>query len=340
MPSFELDTLLAGKDDVARCGIARRAGERLAIGELDPADRQAAEALARALAADAVERVRYELSLAIRHAKYLPRDIALQIAHDVDSVACPFLEVTEVFSESDWRQLVLTISRTALVSVARRAKLSEALALSVAEIGDATVAEALAGNRGAPMTGLVSATLVDRFATVQAVLGRLAGRDDLAAEVVVMLTAKISGAAREKLLKRYNMPDHTEVISAEAEAGALLALVRDTPEDGLVALVRSLSKEGKLSDLLLLRAVREGYATFVATAIAERVKSEPEDVENTLLHSGVRNVVDLLKRAHIPEALHDNFWAAISATRSASGHGNGNGNGRKNGNGNGNGKGH
>ncbi|MDX1926112.1 MAG: DUF2336 domain-containing protein [Pirellulaceae bacterium] len=317
MSSFDENALLAGKDDVARCGIAHRAGEWLTNDGRDLAGRQAAEALARALAADASERVRYELSLAVRQTKFLPRDIALKIAHDIDSVACPFLEVTEVFSEEDWRQLVLTISRTALLSVARRASMPETLAVAVAEIGDTEVAETLVGNKAAPMTEPVCSKIISRFGTVQSVLTKMAGRDDLVAEVVVALTNKITGAVREKMFKRYNMPDRTEAIGAEAATNALLALVRDTPDDGLAALVQSLSKEGKLADLLLLRAICAGHLRFVATAIATRIKSDSEHVEHILRHSSLRNVAELFTVAHIPKVLHADFWTAISSIRTS-----------------------
>lgn len=69
------------------------------------ADRRAAEELAAALARDALDRVREALAVSVRNADHLPRAVALRIAHDIDSVACPFLEFTQVFSESDWEQL-------------------------------------------------------------------------------------------------------------------------------------------------------------------------------------------------------------------------------------------
>ena len=90
---------MSSKDELARAAIAQRVGERMAALELGEVDRRAAETLARVLVSDAAEQVRRELSLAIRHARYLPKDIALKIAHDVDAIACPFLEVTEVFTE-------------------------------------------------------------------------------------------------------------------------------------------------------------------------------------------------------------------------------------------------
>jgi uncharacterized protein (DUF2336 family) len=316
MQPYAVESLLSGKDEHARSAIARRVGERLTLGELDEADRKAAEALAKALAADAVERVRAALSLSVRHAKYLPRPIALKIAHDVDSVACPFLETTEVFSEADWQQLVLTISHSALVAVARRASMPESLAVSLAELGDQQVAATLVANAAVPMTVRVCGTLIDRFQAVPAIMDGLAARPDLLAEVAVQLTTKVSAAVRAKLEQRYGLPDHTAAVVGEAEGGALLAIVRRTPPEEMPALALALRREGKLGDMLLLQAAGETLTTFVAAALAERAGVRLEQAEGVLLHAGARAVVELLRKAGIADTLHDAFWAALSRARS------------------------
>jgi len=315
MADLELGNLMASKDDIARSVIARRVGERLSKDDLSEVDRQAAEALAKLLVSDAVERVRAELSDSIKHAKYLPRDIAMRIAHDVNSVACPFLEITEVFSESDWQQLVLTISRTALVAVARRQSLSENLAASLAEIGDLAVAETLVENRAAPMTKRVCFTLMDRFESSVSLLDKMAQRNDLIVEIVVKLTSKVSDAAREKLLQTYNMPDHTEMIAVEAEGSALIAIIRGTLPAGMPALVRALRKENKLTDLLLLNAADENLIEFLVAGLADRATARLEQTRAALLHGGSRTVVDLLNQARVPKVLHDKFWAALVIAR-------------------------
>jgi uncharacterized protein (DUF2336 family) len=320
MSFVEVAALMNGKDDLARSVIAQRVGERLSSpAPLDDVERRAAEALAKLLAHDAAERVRSELAKSIRNAKYLPRDIALKIAHDIDSVACPFLEVTEVFSESDWQQLVLTISRSARVAVARRSTMSESLALTLAELGDLAVAETLVDNRATPMTKLVCGTLIDRFETEVSLLDKMAYRDDLLIDVVVRLTIKVSSAAREKLLSSYRMADYTEVIGAEAEAGTLLGIIRETPASGMTALARALRREAKLTDYLLLSAAGENLVEFVVAALSDRTGNRVEQVRGILLHADRRNVIGVLKQAKIPDVLHDGLWSALTFARGKEG---------------------
>ena len=312
----ELEYHLVGKDDGARAEIAHRVGERLSNDALPDSDRRAAEAIAAELACDAIERVRCELSKAVRHAKYLPRDIALKIAHDVDSVACPFLAVTEVFSESDWQHLILTISGSALVAVARRATMTEGLALALTELGNTAVAETLIENPTSPITEPVCHTLMDRFEAETWILDKLAQRDDLILEIAVKLTGKVSAAAREKLFRSYKMPDYTEPIGVEAEASTILQLIREAPESRLPALVQSLKQENKLTYLLLLAAARENLLAFFGAALSALAAVRLEKVRSVILHSGTKAVIKLFQQAHIPAAMYDDFWEALEVARS------------------------
>lgn len=316
MLDAELDDLLGSKDEAARSEIARRVGQRLLIDDLSDANRRAAEALARELAHDAIERVRCELSKAIRHSKFLPRDIALKIAHDVDSVACPFLEVTDVFSESDWQQLILTISRGALIAVANRSSMNEGLALALNDLGDSVVAETLIENSATPMTEPVCHTFMDRFGSDTWILDKLAHRDDLIVEIVVKLTEKVSAAAREKLLRSYRMPDHTEPIMAEADTATILSLIRDAPEARLPTLAESLKQENKLTHHLLLAAARKNLLAFFGAALSALAAVRLDQVNSVILHSGTKAVIKLFEQARIPAAMYDDFWEALEVARS------------------------
>jgi uncharacterized protein (DUF2336 family) len=316
----DLHSLLADKDEDARVQIAHRVGDVLSVEDLPDAERLAAEALARELVSDAIERVRRELSIAVRRSKFLPRDVALKIAHDVDSIACPFLETTDVFSEGDWQQLVLTISRGARIAVARRASMSEGLALLLVENGDSVVAETLVENTAAPITAVVGHALIERFQDSAWVLDKLAERSGLGIELAVQLLSKVSDAAREKLSKTYNLRDFTDPVAADAELAALLPLVRETPETRLSAVVESLRREKKLTHYFLLMALRAGLLEFFEVAVAALSNSRLEHIRTLVLRGGALPMIDLLTRCRVPQALHGDFWDALQTARRGATH--------------------
>jgi uncharacterized protein (DUF2336 family) len=312
---LQLPNLLDGKGEDSRLRIASQVGDRLCAEDLPTAERLAAEALARSLVGDAIERVRRALSLAIRNAKHLPRQIALRIAHDVDSVSCPFLEVTEVFSDSDWRQLVLTISRGARIAAARRTSMSEGLALALSEVGDTVVAETLVENPAAPMTAAVCHSLIDRFAESTWVLDKLAERDGIGPEIAVKLCTKVSASARRKLARVYQLPEYTDPIGVAAERDTLIQLIREASESRLISIALTLKSEGRLDHALLLRALREGQLGFFAAALTVLTSVRYELVRVTVQRGGVTPMTQLLRQANIAAPLHDDFWNALQTAR-------------------------
>ncbi len=315
MQGFDSDSLLSGKDEEARVQIAQRVGQRLAIDALSKTDQQGAELLAYQLAEDAIERVRCELSKAIRHAKHLPRPLALKLAHDVDSVSCPFLEVTAVFSDSDWQQLLFTISRGARVAVARRSPMPETIANSLLELGDSVVAETLIENPAAPMTQSVCQALLSRFESEIWILDQLALRDDLITEIAVKLTARVSAAVRDKLVTKYKLPGYTEPLVDDAETAAVLQIIKKTPEEDLITVVETLKEQGKLNPPLLLTALRGNQLEFLEAALSVLAERSLEHVRSVIRRAGLDAVTQLLKRARIPDVMHNDFWEELKNVR-------------------------
>jgi len=306
---------LDGEGEETRLRIARRVGEMLSADDLPAAERLAAEALARDLVGDVIESVRRELSKAIRHARYLPREIALKIAHDVDSVACPFLEATEVFSDPDWRQLVLTISRGAKVAAARRRSMSEGLALALAETGDTLVTETLVENLDAPMTSPVCHSLIERCTESVWLLDKLAARDGLKAEIASKLCSVVSAAARDKLSRIYDLTDFTDPIGVEAEFASLSRLVRETSGPRLVALAQRLVRDGMLTPIFLLQVIRQGSIEFFEVALSVLSSVRVDRVQSTIRHGDRASMSDILDLAGVPSTLQKDFWAALELAR-------------------------
>jgi len=313
----ELDSLkfLGGKDEAALMQIARRTGICLGEDAIAEADRLAAEQIARALAKDAIERVRCELSKAIRHAKFLSKDLALTLAHDVDSVSCPFLEVTEVFSESDWQTLLLTITQNAHAAVARRSSMTEAIATSLAELGNSVVVETLLETPNTPIGFSVCDTLLGRFTSEIWVLDKMARREDLRTDIVVKLTTLVSEAAREKLAATYNLQDFTDPLVKNAEISAVLRTVKKGAAKDSISAAETLQKEGTLTPLLLLTALQNRQVGFLIAALSVMAGRSLEHVTSVQEHAKLGAVKELLDRAGVPGSMHADFWKEIEALR-------------------------
>mgnify|MGYP003674205420 CR=1 FL=1 len=314
---YEVLTPMSLNDQSAekRAVIARRTGNLLKDETLAEVDRRAAEVLARQLAEDTIEHVRIELVHAIKHCRFLPKDLALKIAHDVDSVACPFLEVTEVFSEADWQQLILTISRSARIAVARRSSLSESTAVALLKDRDTVVAEALVENRSASMTTKICDTLLRGFRSEVWILERLALREDLSMTIAVTLAAHVSKAVGKKLTERYELEDYTSPLVADAETAAILRAVKEQHAEDLIGAVKSLKQNQKLTAALMLAAIREEKNAFLEAALSVSAERSIEHVRSVLYHADQSIVEQLLQSAHIPSVILSDFWTAVKTLR-------------------------
>jgi uncharacterized protein (DUF2336 family) len=302
---------LEDKTAPERAGLAQRLKERLEQSDLTPPERRAIEELARQLAHDAVEMVRHELMKAVKHCRFLPRDIALRIAHDIDSIACPFLEVSEVFSEEDWQQLMLTVSPAARVAMACRLNLGERLVNSLAQVGEIETAETLVSNDNAPITALLYSTLAERFPDHPTLLERMAERSELPAEIVVQLISKVSEAAREKLACTYNIEDFTAPATAEAQTTSFLRIIRSMPGRELRSFAETLNQRGQLSPFFLRRALDDGLLSFFEAGMAVRARITVDDVRRLIRFGGEIAITKLCDKAQIPAALKNDFQRAI-----------------------------
>lgn len=312
---IELENIFESRGTDERSSIAMRVGDVLCDADVTGSERKAAEALARKLVEDAVDLVRVELAKSVARAHRLPRDIAMRIAHDIDDVSCPFLQITEVFSDSDWQQLVLTISRAARIAVAQRETMSEALAVALAESGDSVVADTLAGNPALPVTGTVCYKLIDRFTSETWILDKLAEHVDLPETVAATLVGKVSSAMRAKLAMRYGVPEATDLPALEAGVAAMLKIISDTPSQRIPDLVERLRRDGRLSPGLMLEVLREGMLGFVEAAFSAISGLRIVQVRGMIANGGAGPVIKLLQQSRIPAELRDEFWDALVEAR-------------------------
>ena len=305
------ELLLGGKDEHQRALLVHGIAERLDAKCTPASDRHAAEELARQLADDAIEMVRQELSKAVRHCQFLPRDVALRIAHDIDSVACPFLEATQVFSEEEWEQLVRTISRNARVAVASRSNLSENLADSLAEVGDVCVAETLIANENAPFHNQTYSVLIERFGHRVWLMERMALREALPPEVAMWLVSRISEAARETLSRTYDLTELTDPLVKEAFDHTLLGVIKSANKNEFLEYAQSLSKTGELGQSLLLEALKLDLLDFFETAMAVRSGISITKVRKLTRLGGADAISRLCEKAGFKATSHQNFCSAV-----------------------------
>lgn len=303
--------MIANKSVGERCRVAAVLG-----GMFDPstqvADVRAAEHLALALAEDAIEKVRRALVEGVKHSRFLPKHIAKKLAHDVDSVSVPFLEVTDVFSDEDLAALAITISEAARAAVARRRSVSAGLSDQLAGIGGQETLVSLLENPGADIAPNAFRRMCERSMGRGRLLEAMVERGGLPLDVAEHLFLRVSRAASSRLAQDYDMRDFTEPVVAEARTQVILDHVSNAPSPSLDRFVRELDQRHELCPLLILEALDRGHIRFFEQAMSVRADIPLDNVQKLMRFGGAEATAKLSHKANIPHWLRERYQASVA----------------------------
>ena len=281
--------------------------------ELSNSDRAAANEILRVMAGDAAELVRRALALTLRSSDVLPRDIALRLADDVESIATPLLAFSPVFSDADLADIVRRADPVRQTAVARRETLSETVTDAIANFGCEQAVQTAAGNDGAAFSegGLV--VCLDRFRNSQALTTTIAYRKVLPAAVTEKLIHMVSDEVRRHLVDRHNISVEAALVVAVAtQERATVDILDDiAAAEDMEAFVKHLHQQNRLTPSLLLRAATSGYMKFLEHSMAV-LAAVPHHRAWLLIHdAGDLGFKAMFERSGMPQRLYSAFKVAL-----------------------------
>ncbi len=310
--NYDADYLISELSSEKRAEIARSLAEKLEAG-LSEFERELTWAVARQLAEDAVEMVRLSLARSVCNCKFLPKDIGHSLAYDIDSVACPFLRATEIFSEEELREIAGAVSDSVRVAIADRDRLTARVTGLLAEIGNIDVAQKLLKNKRADIDEAGFALLSERFGVDDTLLETMAMRTDLPSAIAADLIKRVSRSAREQLEKNYEMaPDFVNVLAQDAQNNALLELAEFKSAAHAMNYAKTLNDKDELSHTFCLVALRNGNLRFFEAAISVLSGTSLQNVELILRDGGLEAIRRLCTKAGFPSLLHREIAEALS----------------------------
>ncbi len=306
----EVEQILAGKDAKRRSEIAGHLGDKL-DSRLTELEREIAEEIARTLAEDAVLTVRKALAESVRQSRFLPKDVGLKLAYDVEDVAVPFLEATEIFSEEELCDIARRVAQRCKRAIAGRPDLPPTVGWVLSECGDIHVAGELVRNQTAELRTETLINLIRNFDGETTLFEAMAARDVLPPQIVQILLTRVSEAAAAKLRDHYKLSsDYANPLIEEAGLKSMLiAAERANPLD-LMALVRDLKDKGKLTPSALLWSLRGGCLKFFSAAMALLAGLSLSETRAVVAAANPEAIQQLCAQAKIPPSL----WKEICET--------------------------
>lgn len=281
---------------------------------LTPSELELAQEIFRLMVHDAEVRVREALSANLKSNPLLPRDIAMDLARDVESVSIPMIEVSEVLTTEDLIEIVQSQSPSKQVAVAGRRTIHSDVADLLVDTGDEAVVAKLVANPGAHLTEPCIHKVVDRFGDVEAIQEPLVKRPVLPVTVAERLVTKVANHLRGELLSRHKVsPELAADLVLQSRERATVGLAFGASDDEVEALVGQLALNNRLTQSLVLRAICMGNLKFFEHALA-RLAGVPLANARLLVHdAGGAGLNTLCKRAELPPPIFAAIKAAVAA---------------------------
>jgi uncharacterized protein (DUF2336 family) len=310
---------MKGPTDADRGQAAHKICRAIEHSELSGEEKAHAEAIMRVLVEDAAVLVRRALSVALKNSPKLPRDVAVRLAADVDSIALPILQNSPSLTDSDLVQILRSAPASRQVAIASRPTLSADLTQAISEIAvPAAVEKALANDNAQFSEGALS-TVLGRFSDRPAIVETMVKRDMLPVSVVEKLVTMVSGEIFDYLVNHHALPPQVAIdLAISTRERATIDLIEQAGhQKDLKSFVSQLHMHGRLTPSMLMCGLCLGFVEFVEYGLAE-LAGLPHQRAWMLIHdSGPAGLKSIFERAGLPQRLFPPFRAALDVFHQA-----------------------
>jgi uncharacterized protein (DUF2336 family) len=314
----DIRTLLKGATADERAAAAQKLCQTIDRAPLTDEDRAVAAEILRIMAADAADMVRRALAVTLKASPLVPRDVALKLARDVESVCLPMLAFSPVFTDEDLADIVRLGGPVRQLAIARRPTLARPVTDALARHGSERPVAAACTNDKADFGEAALQRIVDRFQDSERVLTAVAYRAALPLSVSERLVALVGEEVREHLVAKHQIaPELAIELAFGAVERATVDLVEQAGRAADVkGFVAHLHQAKKLTASLLLRALAQGHMTFFEWGVAE-LAGVPHHRTWLMIHdAGPLGLKAIYERAGLPARLFTAFRAAVDTYHS------------------------
>ena len=308
--------LLAEPSPAVRAEVADKLAREIDSAALTEAELQLAQDVVRLMAKDVELAVRQALSHSLRHAKHLPRDVALRLASDVEAVSLPILADSPVLADTDLLEVIAQGEARKQEAIAARDGVSEQVADALVTKGSEGAVATLMGNATARIAATSLDTAIDRFAASDRVKASMVHRANLPAAIAERLVVMVSDKLQSWLVSHHELPVSlaTDMV-LQSRDRATLHFSLGSSEHELDRMVRQMHHNQRLTPLLVLRALCLGDLAFFEMALAVMAKIPVLNARILIHDAGPNGLTSLYERAGMPARLLPAVRVAVDVVR-------------------------
>jgi uncharacterized protein (DUF2336 family) len=245
----DIDALISNPTSETKIGLIDKIAQHYNSSDFSDLQRERAERIFRNLIGDTEIEVRKAISDQLLNNTDVPADIVLSLAKDIEEVACPMLEFSEVISEADLLEIIGDASSEAhMVAIANRKTVPDSISNALIESENENVVSTLLDNQGSDVPDEGYDKVISSFSENENVIDSLATRSVITEKIVKKMVDAISESMKQRLEGRYqtNIEDLHKLFDVGNEGATMKLLGQQTISDELLDLVDSLSDRGQL----------------------------------------------------------------------------------------------
>jgi uncharacterized protein (DUF2336 family) len=308
--------LLAEPSPAVRAEVADKLAREIDSPALTEAELQVAQDVVRLMAKDVEQAVRQSLSHSLRHARHLPRDVAMRLARDVEAVSLPILADSPVLADTDLVEIIAQGEARKQEAIAKRDGVSEQVADALVTNGSEGAVATLMGNATARIAATSLDTAIDRFAASDRVKAGMVHRANLPAAIAERLVVMVSDKLQSWLVSHHELPLSlaTDMV-LQSRDRATLHFSLGSSEHELDSMVSQMHHNQRLTPLLILRALCLGDLAFFEMALAVMAKIPVLNARILIHDAGPNGLTSLYQRAGMPPRLLPAVRVAVDVVR-------------------------
>ena len=308
-----LEQLVSDPSEDNRVVTVTKIADHFNQGTLSRHQHKMAQEIFRLLLKDAAVRVREAMSQNLKENSRLPRDVAMALARDVETVSLPVLEFSQVLTDEDLIEIVQSQSEEKQLAITRREVVSEAVSQALVDTDNEAVVTQLVSNKGAMITEESLAQVIASFGLSETVQAAMVKRPLLPITIVERMMSVVADHLKDELMKQKDIPSDvlTDLVLQSWER-ATISLSSGYSEEQLERLVQHLHKNDRLNHSVIIRALCMGDIRFFETAIAVIVGLPIQNTRLLIHESGLIGLESICEKANLPKTYFPAVCAAIA----------------------------
>ena len=296
-------------DETIRALATQRICREMRDNALSENERKFSRSLLKFIAKDSAALVRRALAITLKNSPKLPREIAVKLANDIDTIAVPVLTHSPVFSDYDLIEILKSKAAAKVLAVAKRVSVSDHVARAIVRFGDSRAVAEVAANDGALISEDTASEMLeiynnDDLIGQNIVTKGMIARRDLPPKIVEKMITLVSEDVAVQLVKQHAVPANLAIdLASRTRERAVLDFVDQSwVSKDLKALVQAINTQGRLNASLVIRAAGCGQMRFVEQALAELSGVSLRKTILMIHDGGPFSLKALCKRARLKES--------------------------------------